>query len=173
VAKGTGKLSASPATDARGDAVVDPTANVLLLVEAANRRQDDLRSAESRRVDEQAILRDRHAAELRAAESARLDAIRAVDVANAASAALITSAQATTLAAQVEASRQATAAALATALAPITATLAELQRVQYEQQGQKVASTEQRTDKVDTRTWLIAAAAVVVAAIVGIAPHIH
>jgi hypothetical protein len=64
----------------------DPTGNVLQLVDAANKRQDDLREAERRYND----LRDRHnqnIAELRAShqwemdakEAARLDAIRQVD----------------------------------------------------------------------------------------------
>lgn len=40
------------AVDARGNAVIDPTKNVLDLVQAAIRRQDDLRDAETRRVNE-------------------------------------------------------------------------------------------------------------------------
>src|ERR1035437_6739601 len=71
----------------------DPTTNVLSLVEAAIRRQDDLRSAENRRVDdlhqqrstcdrEEAVLIDRERAlqfqflkDLATAESKRVDAI--------------------------------------------------------------------------------------------------
>lgn len=64
--------------DNRG--VIDPTANVLSLVEAANKRQDDLRIAEARRVDEQMELRAYYTEKLADAEAKRLDAIRLVDV---------------------------------------------------------------------------------------------
>jgi hypothetical protein len=39
---------------------IDPTKNVLDLVEAAIRRQDDLRAAETRRVNELAELKEKH-----------------------------------------------------------------------------------------------------------------
>jgi len=72
--------------DAQGGAVVDPTKNVLDLVEAERRRQDDLREAERRYFDaenqhvkEMAALRAAHSMEIRGAESARLDSIRQVD----------------------------------------------------------------------------------------------
>jgi hypothetical protein len=87
----------------------DPTANVVALTAASNKRQDDLRDAqdkliqskfddltllntqrsmslrdlaqaEARRIDEQATLRAAHAKELSDAEAKRIDAIRAVDV---------------------------------------------------------------------------------------------
>ena len=66
--------------DYQGNPVVDPTKNVLDLVAAAIKRQDDLREAESRHVREIAGLRAEYTAELRKAETARIDAIRAVDV---------------------------------------------------------------------------------------------
>ena len=73
--------------DARGGAVIDPTANVIALNEAAQKRQDDLREAEGRRIDqalkhveEMASLREHHAWELRESEAKRLDANRQVDV---------------------------------------------------------------------------------------------
>jgi hypothetical protein len=59
--------------DAAGNAVIDPTKNVLDLVRAESIRQDGLREAESRF---QKFARDaeaRKAAELRMAESARID----------------------------------------------------------------------------------------------------
>lgn len=77
--------------------VIDPTANVLSLVEAAVKRlddlissevkrMDDLRNAENRRVDELMSLHDAHSRDLQLKESARLDAIRQVDVQNQAAA---------------------------------------------------------------------------------------
>jgi hypothetical protein len=97
------------AVDARGETVVDPTKNVLDLVEAGNRRQDDLRkaeldalraqvadlrrflelrdtyneklaAAESRRINEQLALRAVYDNALRDAEANRINAIRQVDV---------------------------------------------------------------------------------------------
>src|SRR5687768_17871694 len=77
--------------DAQGNPVIDPSKNVLDLVEAAIQRQDDLRAAESRHNREVAAIRDQalkdmaalraeYAGELRLKETERIDAIRAVDV---------------------------------------------------------------------------------------------
>ena len=84
--------------DSAGGPVVDPTANVLQLVEAANKRQDDLRTAQNELIQEKnratkelmdvhaahqaevARLRAEHIKELGAMESNRLNAIRQVDV---------------------------------------------------------------------------------------------
>lgn len=89
--------SEGPATDKHNEPVVDPTKNVLELVAAANRRQDDLRDAAKELSDtkhnhqkelmriERETQKDTerkncaHAKELRKAESQRLDAIRRVD----------------------------------------------------------------------------------------------
>lgn len=144
------------ATDARGNAVPDPTANVLALVAAAVRRQDDLRTAESRHVREVATLRAEYAADLRHAETERINAIRAVDVAAVQQASQVSATQASTLAAQVATSAEtlrtqvaaaATAAtvALAAALEPIQKDIADLRRAQYEAQGQKTQIVETRS----------------------------
>lgn len=73
--------------DAQGGAVIDPTANVLALVAAESKRQDDLRHAEGRRVDqylghvkEMVILRAEFSKEMRELEARRVDANRQVDV---------------------------------------------------------------------------------------------
>jgi hypothetical protein len=60
----------------------DPTANVTALVSAAERRQDDLRAAESRHVRELMNLHAAHQQQLDAKEASRLDAIRQVDQIN-------------------------------------------------------------------------------------------
>lgn len=84
--------AARPQRDGLGNPI-DPTANVIALTRAANQRQDDLRKETNRRYDaeilhlremiffrsELANLRAQHQSELRAAESARLDAIRQID----------------------------------------------------------------------------------------------
>lgn len=76
-----------PATDRKNEPVMDPTENVMKLVEAANRRQDDLRHETTVRIDSElrhlkdmAELRAAHSKEMRAAEADRLNSIRQVDV---------------------------------------------------------------------------------------------
>lgn len=80
--------------DRLGGAVVDPTQNVLDLVEAAVLRQDDLRLASDvlnaervlrleqgvAHIKELSEVREGHAKEMRVSEAARLDSIRQVDV---------------------------------------------------------------------------------------------
>lgn len=116
------------AVDSDGRAAIDPTTNVLSLVEAAVKRIDDLRiaetkrtddlrltiieratelrEAESRRLTEQLVLRSEYTEKLSAAEAKRIDAIRAVDVAAVAVAAERASQQANVLATQVATSAE-------------------------------------------------------------------
>jgi hypothetical protein len=127
--------SEGPATDRHNEPVIDPTQNVLDLVEAAIRRQDDLRSAEQDHVREILQLRTQlgeqdskcageiaelraeasrrideirssHAQQLRDAEAARIDAIRSVDVEAVQRAAEVQATQASTLANQVAVSAE-------------------------------------------------------------------
>lgn len=137
-----------PGVDAGGVPVIDPTANVLDLVRAAIQRQDDLREAADRHVREISSLRADYDAQLRRAETARIDAIRAVDVGAVNRAAEVALTQASTLAAQVAQSAEtlrtqvaaaATAATvnLTAALEPIQKDIADLRRAQYEAQGVK------------------------------------
>jgi hypothetical protein len=150
---------------------MDPSPNVLDLVKAAIERQDDLRRGESTHVrqlietrgqyETQLRASDRHEAELRAMyeeklrekETARIDAIRAVDVGAVTRAAEVSATQAATLATQqqasadalrgqVEQARIATADALAQALAPITKSIEDLRAAQYQQQGEKSSKVE-------------------------------
>jgi len=168
--------------DFKGNPVVDPTKNVLDLVDSAMRRQDDLRAAEGLRQDdlrqmeyrhvrEIASLRAEYQAELRMAETARIDAIRAVDVGAVNRAAEVSATQASTLAAQVATSAEtlrtqvaaaasAAQTALAAALEPIIKDIADLRRVQYEQVGQKAQIVEHR----GSNTAAYALAGVVIAA---------
>jgi hypothetical protein len=163
--------SPGPGVDSSGTPVIDPTQNVLDLVHAAIDRQDDLRLADSSHIrelmsvrasyEEQLRSADRHEASLRAAyeeklaakETARIDAIRAVDVGAVTRAAEVSATQAATLATQqqasadalrgqVEQARIATADALAQALAPITKSIEDLRAAQYQQQGEKSSKVE-------------------------------
>lgn len=148
--------------DSKGQPVLDPTKNVLDLVEAAIKRQDDLRQMEALHQREIGDLRHEYEAELRKAETARIDAIRAVDVGAVNRAAEVSATQAATLAsqvatsaetlrAQVAAAAQAATTALAAALEPIQKDIADLRKTQYEQAGQKAQTIESGTG---SRAWI-------------------
>jgi hypothetical protein len=141
---------------------IDPTENVIALVSAAMRRQDDLRDLVATHAREMAQLREHYASELRQAETARINAIRTTDVGAVAAAAAVATTQANTLAAQVATSAEtlrtqvaaaATAAtvALAAALEPIQKDIADLRRAQYEAQGQKTQVIETRDVRGESR----------------------
>lgn len=154
--------SPGPGVDSSGSPVIDPTSNVLQLVEAATQRLDDLRSAESRRIDERMDFQGEHFREigrireayddrLRIAEASRIDAIRAVDVGAVAVAADRAVQQATVLASQVATSADTlrtlvansatqTAAALTQIIEPIIARLAQLEKAQYEGAGKSTVT---------------------------------
>jgi hypothetical protein len=175
-----GRTPPGPGVDAAGAPVVDPTRNVRDLVAAENRRQDDLREMEAAHVREvseiradcqtdeiagvQHIeqLRADHAKEIRLAETARIDAIRAVDVQAVQQAATVQAAQAGALAAtvatsaeamraQVAAAASAAATSLGAALEPIQKDIQDLRKAQYEAQGVKAQSTE---GSMSNRAWL-------------------
>jgi hypothetical protein len=190
--------AAGPATDAANQPVVDPTANVLDLVAAGNQRQDDLRAmegahirdliglrageAERRITATQYVdgLRDEHAKELRIAEAARIDAIRAVDVGNVQQAAEVqanaqsilanqVAAAAEAMRTQVAAAASAAAVALGAALEPIQKDIQDLRKAQYEAQGKTTAVVE---SGFTTRAWValaIGAAAVISSGTLGVA----
>ena len=162
--------------DFEGRAVIDPTKNVLDLVAAETKRQDDLRKQESDHVREVMMIRERFFEELRLAEAARIDAIRAVDVGNVQRAAEVQAAQAATLATQVAVSAEtlrtqvaSTAAqgtlALAAALDPIQKDIADLRRAQYEAQGQKTQVVERQAQAGGIGLWIGVAVAMVAALI--------
>jgi hypothetical protein len=164
--------------DSRGRVDVDPTKNVLDLVSAAMQRQDDLRAiefkrqddlreSESRHVREIGDLRSHYTAELRKAETARIDAIRAVDVGAVQRAAEVSAQQATTLAAQVALSAEAVRVALAAAMEPIQKDIADLRRAQYEAQGVKTQTGDTRLNlsAVVSILALLAAAVLVIIAL--------
>jgi hypothetical protein len=151
----SGGSSDGPATDSANNPVIDPTKNVLDLVDQAIKRQDDLRTTEKEHLRELMNLRAQHAKELRDLETNRIDAIRAVDVGAVNRAAEVAATQATTLASQVAVSAEtlrtqvaaaasAATIALAAALEPVQKDIADLRRAQYEAQGQKAQTTDTR-----------------------------
>jgi hypothetical protein len=131
--------------------VIDPTKNVLDLVAAETKRQDDLRGVEGAHIRE-LMGRDQLLAErMRVIETARLDAIRAVDQGQIQRAAEVSAQQATTLAAQTTNLAEAFRVSLAAALEPMQKDIADLRRVQYEQAGQKAQVVETRDVRGDQR----------------------
>jgi hypothetical protein len=156
-----------PGVDAQGRPIADPTENVKDLMEAAVTRLDDLREMETRHQDRIRILMMGHVSDmaalradlgekLRNAETDRINAIRAVDVAAVQRAAEVADLRAQTLAAQVAQSAEtlrvqvaAVAAASATeltrALEPIQRAIDDLRKSQYEAQGMRGQVIEQRS----------------------------
>jgi hypothetical protein len=154
----------------------DPSENVLDLVQAAMNRQDDLRELIAGHLNEKVDLQARHLSEkaelravyedkLRQAETARIDAIRAVDVGAGNRSAEVAAQAAAALAAQLvataDASRASTAAAasasvtsLAAALEPIQKDIRDLRDAQSRGQGGKEQVVETREVRSDTRQGL-------------------
>lgn len=161
----------------------DPTKNVMDLVQAANRRQDDLREMQADGLRREMALRAAFDEKLRLAESARIDAIRLVDTQQVQRAAEVQAAQALALANQVATSAEmlrtqvAVAAVssdgkLAAALEPIQKDIADLRRVQYETAGGKTQVVEARSSGDQTRLnigALLGAASVFLVFVFGIA----
>lgn len=145
----------SPAEHVRD--IIDPTENVIALVQAESKRLDDMRELVAGHASEVSRLRADYDEKLRKAETARIDAIRAVDVGAVNRAAEVSATQAITLATQVATSAEtlrtqvaaaatAAAAALAAALEPIQKSIEDLRRAQYEAQGQKTQVNDSRTN---------------------------
>jgi hypothetical protein len=156
--------------DGHGRKPDDPTTNVLDLVRAAMQRQDDLRNLVTAHGGEMLALVERHAgrmadlradydSKLREAESARIDAIRSVDVGAVQRAAEVQQDQANTLAGQVATTADAFRASLTAALVPIQNSIDDLRRAQYEAQGQKTQVVETRDTGADVRATAAVAAA--------------
>ncbi len=154
--------SPGPGIDSRGNAVLDPTRNVLDLVDAAMRRQDDMRRSDQRRQDdlremeskhhrEVSDMRHNYEGELRRAESERLNSIRAVDQGQVQRTADVQTQVASALAAQVVATADAFRVTLTAALEPIQKDIADLRKTQYEQAGQKAQTIEKGTGN---RAWV-------------------
>lgn len=164
---------------------VDPTRNVIDLVDVNVRRIDDLRELESRHVREVWDLRAGYDERLRKAEAARIDAIRKVDVDAVAAAAVVQASGAATLASTVGATAEASratmaAAASAAAIAlraetdPLRKDIAELRQVQYETAGGKQQVVEGQASSAHWGLWIglgiagLAAFSTVTLGIVGI-----
>lgn len=144
------RLKTGIGVDATGGAVVDPTKNVLDLVEAERKRQDDLRNAQEKFVaaevahtKEMASLRADHQEKLDEKESDRLDKIRQVDITNAANSAAQTLTALQTLAAQTSATADTLRKENAAAMDSMSKRVTQLEQQSYEGAGkQKVADPQ-------------------------------
>jgi hypothetical protein len=167
-----GQPAPGPGVDAQGRAVIDPTENVKALTEAAVARLDDIADLRAKYTEKIEDLRAAHSTELRVAdeklrlaESARIDAIRAVDVGAVQRAAEVASAQAEALRLQVQAAATAAQTSLTAALDPIQKDIADLRRAQYEAQGQKTQIVETRATGDYRMTILAVVVTLIVTAI--------
>lgn len=158
-----------PGVDASGRPVVDPTQNVLDLVQAAIKRQDDLREMDARHVREIISIRADYDQKLREAESDRIDAIRAVDVGAVQRATEVASVVAETLRTQVATTASAAASGLSAALQPIIKDIADLRQAQYEARGVKAQSVESTTRQQFTAGNLVAIAGLAAVSLIGLA----
>ena len=143
----------------------DPTANVIKLVEKeAEMRKMSLAYVEkiadlrAIHIDRIADLRANHNTDLRKAETERLDAIHAADVAASERLATQVETTAATMRVTVEQQRISTAEGLQQALDPINKSLAELTRALYAGEGGSMARREGKSDtqfgKERFQAWL-------------------
>lgn len=130
------------AVDAGGNPVIDPTKNVLDLVTASERRMDDLAVAAEKLSSvkhdhsrELIRLNADYSKELREAETKRLDAIRAVDVAAASVIANQVSTSAEALRSLVATTATTLAAQTTSSFTQLSDRIAQLERTSYEGSG--------------------------------------
>jgi hypothetical protein len=171
-----------PGVDARGQPVIDPTKNVLDLVAAEAKRQDDLRRMSDNHFQQLFQLHRDHMRELRQAEKDRINAIREVDIGAVQRAAEAADTRATVLAGQVSASaetvRVQSAATVASitegymqAIRPLIDAVAKLQEQMFRQLGERAQVVETRDVRGSGRSDLTAVmmlVGVVVAIVVGV-----
>lgn len=172
-----GNATPEPAVDAAGRPTLDPTENVKERLRDAVKRQDDLRTQESRHVREiadlravgqesvaliraeflatVALIRAEYQRELRVGEKERIDAIRAVDVGAVQRAAEVAAAAAATLAATVatsaEAMRAQVAAAATAAQTSLAAALVPIQEAIAELRQSQWQGVGEKTQVVEQR----------------------
>jgi hypothetical protein len=152
------RTGAGMGVDTYGNAVIDPTQNVISLVAAEKERADDLRRAYKEITDvkithqkELGDLRAQHQSDLRKAESERLDAIRQVDredVTKTAAQAMraietlaaTTNTTAETLRSQVAATASAAAVSLANSMGEVNKRLSALELAGSEGKGKQTVA---------------------------------
>lgn len=152
--------------DATGAPAIDPTENVLALVDAAQERSEAIRvltaevaDAKLSRIEALVALRAEHAKEIRQLESDRLDKIRMVDVLAANTAAeraqvaiqtlaTTTTANADTLRSMVSATAAAIASQTAITNAALTERIASLEKSSYTGAGKQALADPMLTELI-------------------------
>ncbi len=175
--------------DAYGGPVIDPTRNVLSLVDAAVRRQDDLADAERRRVNDVAVATDRlvevrldyerqlGAAEskrvdaLALAESRRIDALRAIDAGSIQLAAAEARNVADVLRGLVSSAAAGANTQREQDLLRVNERFARLEQIQYEQRGQTTEKQESKQTTLATASIIAILISAVIGSIAAIVIH--
>lgn len=140
--------------DSSGDAAVDPSKNVLDLVNAAVLRLDNLRILDNKWRDFVDKIRTEHVKEIREAEAARIDSIRAVDQANIQQDKIVAEARATTLSNTVQATATAFDSKLSTELSPIKKDMTDVQQFRYEAFGGKAQIKDTQSSSRNSGMWV-------------------
>jgi hypothetical protein len=167
--------------DSSGGPVIDPTQNVLDLVEAAVQRLDDLSILRDKHFHDIISLEREHNKQIWTLQMDRLEAVRNVDVGAVSTAANTAEARATTLANQVAAAAEAMRVAaeatrmtftdtLNSAIKPLADAISVIQQWMNQQTGQRAQVVEQRDTRQDTRgnqqlVWQIVAVVATLAAL--------
>jgi hypothetical protein len=133
---------------------IDPTKNVLDLVHAETKRQDDLRKMESKSLRRELKNFKKYSLALDKAESKRINAIRAVDVGAVAVANAAAENRATTLAGQVNAAKDAQVVALKSETDPIRKDIGDLRQSQWTIAGGHDQVTESRAASGNLGLWI-------------------
>lgn len=133
---------------------IDPTENVLKLVEEAVKRLDDISALKFDSLKREMDLHKHYSKELREAESKRIDANRGFDMAAVGSANERASVQAGILAKDLALGFETIRQSIVTALSPLGERLSLVEKFQHENQG-KGAGINQFIG------WIVAAVAVI------------
>lgn len=152
---------------------IDPTPNVIALVKSGLEAESRLRNQASKALQREIKLEGKHAAELRKAESERLNAVLSGIIATAqrANDTLIETAK--TVASETEKTRTAFESALESKLSPINIRLTELSDARYVNVGAKEATVETKDGRSSSQNRLLAFGLLVVSIVAFAAPHIH
>lgn len=133
--------------DAFGNQTIDPTANVIALIIASERRQDDLRKASENFLDAKANhirelgeLRASHQKELDSKESSRIDAVRQIDQAAVRELSIITANLAENLRKDLASTASALADSYGKSTAVISDRIAALEKMANQGSGQRLGA---------------------------------
>jgi len=141
-----------PAVDAKGQTATDPTSNVFAIVAAESLRQDGLRIAEFKRLDDLRLLslehdreiqslREKYSDQLREAEAKRIDAVNATTFASLTLSNERAATQAIMLAKQVTDSATALQTAANATREAFERRISDVEQKQYQRGGQTAGAS--------------------------------